>query len=138
MKSNVPGGVISLKSSHSVEETVRRAKDLLTAKGVTLFALIDHSGEAEKAGLHMPNTKLLIFGNPNAGTPIMVAVPGAALDLPLKLLVSEDSAGMVWLSYSSAGYLQVRHNIPQALMPALAVVEDLAKKAGAAEDSLAS
>lgn len=130
MNLKVSAGLLSLKSSHSVDETVRRIEDLLNAKGVKLFAVIDHSGEAERAGLQMPNTKLLIFGHPKAGTPIMIAAPSSALDLPLKLLVSEDSSGNVWLSYSSPSYLQARHNIPEELMQVFAVVESLASEAG--------
>lgn len=130
MNLNVRAGLVSMKSSHSVDETVRRIEDLITAQEVKLFAVIDHSGEAEKAGLHMPNTKLLIFGHPKAGTPIMIAAPSAALDLPLKLLVSQDIEGTVWLSYSSPSYLQVRHNIPEELMQVFEVVESLARKAG--------
>lgn len=136
MKSSVSSGLITLNSSYSVEDTVRRIEDLLSAKGVTLFAIIDHSGEAEKAGLHMPNTKLLIFGNPKAGTPIMIAAPSAALDLPLKLLVSEDGARTVWITYSSPSYLQARHEIPEELMQTFAVVESLAKQAGCAAEHL--
>jgi uncharacterized protein (DUF302 family) len=135
MNLNVRAGLVSMKSSHSVDETVRRIEDLLTAKEVKLFAIIDHSGEAEKAGLQMPDTKLLIFGHPKAGTPIMIAAPSAAIDLPLKLLVSQDIEGTVWLSYSSPTYLQVRHNIPEELVQVFAVVESLARKAGGAGDA---
>jgi uncharacterized protein (DUF302 family) len=124
-----------MKSSYSVDETLRRIKDLLTAKEVKLFAVIDHSGEAEKAGLQMPDTKLLIFGHPKAGTLIMIAAPSAALDLPLKLLVSQDIEGTVWLSYSSPTYLQLRHNIPDELMQVFAVVESLARKASGAMEA---
>jgi uncharacterized protein (DUF302 family) len=136
MDLNVRAGIVSLKSRRSVDETVRRIGDLLNVKGVKLFAVIDHSGEAERAGLQMPTTKLLIFGHPKAGTPIMIAAPSAALDLPLKLLVSEDSAGTVWLSYSSPSYLQARHNIPEELMQAFALVESLSNKAGGALEEL--
>jgi uncharacterized protein (DUF302 family) len=105
-------GIIAIQSKHSVDETVTKLKAILQAKAVMLFALVDHSGEAEKVGMHMPPTKLLIFGNPKAGTPLMLATPGIALDLPLKLLVSEDAHGQVWLSYNSPAYLQARHNLP--------------------------
>jgi uncharacterized protein (DUF302 family) len=94
-----------------------------------LFAVVDHSGEAAKAGLHMPNTKLLIFGNPKAGTPVMLAAPSAAIDLPLKILVAEDAAGKVWVSYNSAEYLQERHGVPADLIKNLAVIETLAHAA---------
>jgi uncharacterized protein (DUF302 family) len=130
MESNPGSGVVTKQSSHSVDETVRKLEDALRARGISLFAVIDHSGEAEKAGMRMPNTKLLIFGHPKAGTPIMIASPSAALDLPLKILVSEDSAGDVWLSYNSTDYLQARHGFPQELAKNIAVAEDLARIAG--------
>ncbi len=135
MNLSVTAGLVYMKSSHSVDETVRRTEDLLTSKEIKLFAIIDHSGEAERAGLHMPNTKLLIFGHPKAGTPIMIAAPSAAIDLPLKLLVSQDIEGTVWLSYSNPTDLQIRHNIPEELMQLFAVVESLAKKAGGAVET---
>jgi uncharacterized protein (DUF302 family)/uncharacterized membrane protein YidH (DUF202 family) len=124
-------GIVSKPSNHSVDETVEKLKAILQAKGVTLFALVDHSGEAAKAGMKMPPTKLLIFGNPKGGTPVMLVAPTAAIDLPLKILVSEDAAGKVWLSYNSAAYLQQRHAIPQDLLPNIAVAEALATNAGA-------
>src|SRR5215471_2266073 len=105
-------GIIDVPSNHSVDETVDRVKAILQAKGVTLFALVDHSGEAEKVGMKMTLTKLLIFGSPKAGTPLMLAAPTIAIDLPLKILVSEDSEGKVWISYNSPAYLQERHNLP--------------------------
>ena len=123
-------GIVDIASNHSVDETVSRLKGILEAKGVTLFGLIDHSGEAEKVGMTMPPTKLLVFGNPKAGTPIIQAAPSAALDLPLKILVWEDSERKVWISYNSPAYLQQRHGIPAELMQNIAVVETLAAKAG--------
>jgi len=122
-------GIVALRSNHSVDQTVERIAQALQAKGVKLFTMVDHSGEAEKAGMRMPPTKLLIFGNPKAGTPLMLASPSSALDLPLKLLVSEDSKGQVWISYNSPAYLQARHNLPQDLTPIIAVVEAIAKSA---------
>jgi uncharacterized protein (DUF302 family)/uncharacterized membrane protein YidH (DUF202 family) len=122
-------GFITKASNHSVDETVEKLKGILQAKGVTLFALVDHSGEAEKAGLKMRPTKLLIFGNPKGGTPVMVAAPSAAIDLPLKILVWEDAQGKVWASYNSPSYLQQRHGIPQELLPNIAVAEALVAKA---------
>ena len=122
-------GIINKASSHSVDETVEKLKGILQTKGVTLFALVDHSGEAEKAGLKMRPTKLLIFGNPKGGTPVMVAAPSAAIDLPLKILVWEDAGGKVWASYNSPAYLQQRHGIPQELLPNIAVAEALTAKA---------
>jgi uncharacterized protein (DUF302 family) len=124
-------GIATLPSRHSVEQTVQRFQQILEAKGVKLFALIDHSGEAEKAGMHMPPTKLLIFGNPKAGTPLMLASPSVAIDLPLKVLVWEDSAARVWISYNSPAYLQTRHHLPAELIANIAVVEKLAAAAAA-------
>jgi uncharacterized protein (DUF302 family)/uncharacterized membrane protein YidH (DUF202 family) len=124
-------GIAKIPSHHSVDETVERLKLILQTKGVTLFALVDHSGEAEKVGLKMLPAKLLIFGSPKAGTPLMVAAPSIALDLPLKILVSEDSEGKVWLSYNRPAYLLERHGVPQTLLPNIAVVEALASQAAA-------
>ena len=121
-------GITDKPSSHSVQETVGRLKEILQAKGITLFALVDHSGEAEKVGMKMPPTKLLIFGNPKAGTPLMLAAPSSAIDLPLKILVWEDGKGKVWVSYNNADYIKERHNLPQDLMQNIAVVETLATK----------
>jgi uncharacterized protein (DUF302 family) len=119
-------GIVDKPSKHSVEETVDRLKNILQSKGVTLFALVDHSGEAEKVGMNMPPTKLLIFGSPKAGTPLMLATPSIALDLPLKILVWEDGQGKVWVSYNSPQYLKERHGLPQSLLQNIAVVEALA------------
>ena len=123
-------GIVTIPSHHSVDETVNKLKTILQSKGVTLFALVDHSGEAEKVGLKMPPTKLLIFGNPKGGTPLMLAAPSVAIDLPLKILVAEDAQGKVWISYNSSEYLKERHDLPQNLLPNIAVVETLAAKAG--------
>ena len=123
-------GIVSIPSNHSVDQTVENLKRILDGKGVTLFALIDHSGEAERVGMKMPATKLLVFGSPKAGTPIMLAAPSIALDLPLKILVSEDSQGKVWISYNSPEYLRDRHGVPQDLLQNIGVVESLAAKAG--------
>ena len=123
-------GIVKIPSHHSVNETVDKLKTILKSKGVALFALVDHSGEAEKVGLNMPPTKLLIFGNPKGGTPLMLAVPSAAIDLPLKILVAEDAQGKVWISYNSAEYLKERHGFPENLVPNIAVVQALAAAAG--------
>lgn len=123
-------GIINKLSSHSVDETVAKLQEILQAKGITLFALVDHSGEAEKVGLKMRPTKLLIFGSPKAGTPLMVASPSSAIDLPLKILVWEDAGGKVWASYNSPAYLQERHGFPKELVQNIAAVETLAVKAG--------
>jgi uncharacterized protein (DUF302 family) len=123
-------GIVKIPSHHSVDETVEKLKTILKAKGVTLFALVDHSGEAEKVGMKMPPTKLLIFGNPKGGTPLMLAAPSAALDLPLKILVAEDSDGRVWISYNSVDYLKDRHGLPPDLLPNIAGAQALATAAG--------
>lgn len=120
-------GFVSRPSSHSVDETVAKLKAMLAVKGITLFALVDHSGEAEKVGMKMPPTKLLIFGNPKGGTPLMLASPSVAIDLPLKLLVWHDADGKVWISYNSSEYLQQRHGLPQDLVQNIAVVAPLAE-----------
>jgi uncharacterized protein (DUF302 family) len=125
----IGNGIVSQRSSHTVDETVERVRDLLRAKGVMLFALVDHSGEAEKAGLKMRPTKLLIFGNPAAGTPVMLAAPSIAIDLPLKILVWEDGTGAVWLSWNSPEYLQQRHGVPAELVKNIGVAGALAAKA---------
>lgn len=122
-------GIIKRQSNHSVGQTVEKLKTVLQSKGVTLFALVDHSGEAEKVGMKMPDTKLLIFGSPKAGTPLMLAAPSIAIDLPLKILVAEDGQGKVWVSYNSAEYLKDRHGLPAELLQNIAVVETLAEKA---------
>jgi uncharacterized protein (DUF302 family) len=123
-------GIIDKPSNHSVEQTVEKLKIILQSQGVTLFALVDHSGEAEKVGIKMHPTKLLIFGSPKAGTPLMLASPSIAIDLPLKILVWEDGQGKVWVSYNSPDYLRERHGLPQELLQNIAVVETLAAKAG--------
>jgi uncharacterized protein (DUF302 family) len=122
-------GIIDTPSNHSVDQTVERLKGILHAKGVTLFAVVDHSGEAEKVGMKMPPTRLLIFGSPKAGTPLMLAAPSIAIDLPLKVLVWEDAHEKVWVTYNSPGYLQERHNLPPELLQNIAVVEILTAKA---------
>jgi uncharacterized protein (DUF302 family) len=124
-------GIVDHPSNHSVDETVERLKSILQAKGVTLFAIIDHSGEAEEAGMKMPPTKLLIFGNPKSGTPLMLAAPSSALDLPLKILVREDAARKVWISFNSPAYLAKRHGLPPELMSNIAIIEGLAAQAAA-------
>jgi uncharacterized protein (DUF302 family) len=128
MTSNADTGIVSVPSNHSVDQTVEKLEEILKAKGVKLFALVDHSGEAERAGMKMRPTKLLIFGNPKGGTPLMIASPSIAIDLPLKILVWEDGNGKVWISYNSLAYLQARHHLPQELVQNIAVVEALAAK----------
>jgi uncharacterized protein (DUF302 family) len=122
-----PEGIVNLPTHLSVDETVVRLQALLREKGIQIFALIDHSGEAKRAGIEMRPTKLLIFGNPKAGTPLMLAAPSIAIDLPLKLLVWEDAEGQVWISYNTAAYLKQRHSLPENLTAVLGAVEVLAK-----------
>jgi uncharacterized protein (DUF302 family) len=129
MTNDLDPGITSIPSHHSVDQTVEALTQTLSAKQITLFALVDHSGEAAKVGMTMPPTKLLIFGSPRAGTPIMLAAPSTALDLPLKLLVHEDSDGEVWITYNATSYLQQRHAIPNELLPNIAVIEALARSA---------
>ena len=129
MTSCKDNGIINKPSNHSVDHTVEKLKGILQAKGVTLFALVDHSGEAQKLGLEMPPTKLLIFGSPKAGTPLMLATPSTAIDLPLKILIWEDAQGKVWVSYNSPEYLRERHGFPPELLQNIAVVETLAASA---------
>jgi len=123
-------GIVTVPSHQSVDKTVDTLQSMLRDKGIKLFALVDHSGEAKAAGLQMRPTKLLIFGSPKAGTPLMLASPSIAIDLPLKLLVWEDSSGKAWISYNSPAYLQARHGLPQDLVQPLAGVAALANKAG--------
>jgi uncharacterized protein (DUF302 family) len=113
-------GLVQIASHYSVEETVRRLEAAFVEKGMKIFALIDHSGEAEKAGLKMRPTKVLIFGSPKGGTPLMVAAPSLAVDLPLKALVAEDEEGNVSVTYNTPEYLQARHGFPAELTKNLA------------------
>ena len=122
-------GIQTLISRYSVDETVNRLQTLLKEKGIKLFCLVDHSGEAIAAGLQMRPTKLLIFGNPKGGTPLMLAAPSTALDLPLKILVAEDPAGQILLSWNDPTWLQQRHGFPPDLIANVAVIETLAAKA---------
>src|ERR1700727_4005633 len=118
-------GIVDVPSRYSAPETLARLQSILREKGITVFALIDHSGEAEKAGLKMRPTQLLIFGRPKGGTPLMLAAPSTAIDLPLKALVWEDADGKVWLSYNSPDYLQQRHRFPADLEKNIAAIEPL-------------
>jgi uncharacterized protein (DUF302 family) len=127
MKPHDEDGLIDIPSNHSVDETVEKLKGILQAKNITLFALVDHSGEAAKAGMKMRPTKLLIFGSPKGGTPVMLAAPRIAIDLPLKILIWEDAEGKVWVTYNSPAYLQERHGLPAELLPNISVIEALAK-----------
>jgi uncharacterized protein (DUF302 family) len=122
-------GLETVASKYSVDETVARLKSLLQEKGIKLFALIDHSGEAAAAGLSMRPTKLLIFGNPKAGTPLMVDAPSTALDLPLKILIAETEAGITLVFWNDPAWLEQRHGFPEDLTHNLAAAEALAKAA---------
>jgi len=122
-------GIIDIPSPYSVPETLARLQTILKEKGVTVFALIDHSGEAAKVGLQMRPTQLLIFGNPKGGTPVMVAAPSVAIDFPLKALAWQDAHGKVWLSYNAPEYLQQRHGIPADLLKNIAGPAALLEKA---------
>jgi uncharacterized protein (DUF302 family) len=122
-------GLLRVASPYSVEETLRRLESVLAERGVKVFAVVDHSGEAEKVGMKMRPTKVVIFGNPKAGTPLMVAAPTLAIDLPLKALVSEDEKGKVWVSHNSPEYLQQRHGVPEDLVKNIAVAGALVAKA---------
>lgn len=121
-------GIIGKLSNHSVEVTAERLKNILQSKDITLFALVDHSGEAAKVGMKMAPTKLF-FGSPKAGTPLMLDVPSVAIDLPLKILVWQDATGKVWISYSSPEYLRDRHGFREELLQNIAVVGTLVAKA---------
>ena len=129
MKPSRADGLIDVPSNRSVDETVEKLKGILQARGVTLFALVDHSGEAAKVDMKMRPTKLLIFGNPKGGTPVMLAAPTIAIDLPLKILIWEDAEGKVLVTYNSSAYLQKRHHRPPELLQNIVVVEALAKVA---------
>jgi uncharacterized protein (DUF302 family) len=122
-------GLLQVASEYSVDETVKRLEALLGERGLQVFALIDHSGEAEKVGLKMRPTKVVIFGSPKGGTPVMVAAPTVAIDLPLKVLVAEDEEGKVWVFYNSPEYLEQRHGVPEELIKNIAGVGALAAKA---------
>ena len=129
MTSKADSGIVSVESRHTVDQTVAKLREILQSKSIHLFTVVDHSGEAAKAGLEMPNTKLLIFGSPKAGTPLMVAAPSIALDLPLKILVAQNGQGTVTISYNSPAYLQERHAVPAELLSNIAVIEALAHAA---------
>jgi uncharacterized protein (DUF302 family) len=122
-------GMVDIPSRYSVPETLVRLEAILKEKGLTIFARVDHSGEAAKVGMEMRPTQLVIFGSPKGGTPLMVAAPSLAIDLPLKALAWQDEAGKVWLSYNSPEYLQQRHGIPADLLKNIAGVGALIQKA---------
>ena len=119
-------GIVNVRSLHSFSETMQRIERLVASKGLKIFCVIDHSGEAAAAGLQMPPTKLVILGSPKAGTPLMLAAPSIALDLPLKLLVAQDPGNQTWISYNSPSFLEKRHTIALELTQALAAIEGIA------------
>ncbi len=129
MSTDSQSGLINLATKHSVDEAMRRLEALLAERGITVFARVDHSGEAAKVNLAMRPTKLLIFGSPKSGTPLMQATPTVAIDLPLKALFWEDAYGKAWLTYNDPQYLQRRHNFPAELLPNIAAVSALFAKA---------
>lgn len=129
MQNSNDSGIISFPTSHSVDETVAKLRSLLQERGITLFAVVDHSGEAARVGMKMRPTRLLIFGNPKVGTPVMLAAPSSAIDLPLKLLVWEDGDGRTWISCNDPKYLMERHHIPPELIGNLEAAVVLAEQA---------
>jgi uncharacterized protein (DUF302 family) len=128
MNSPNDNGLVTLVSNYSLDETARRLEAILDAQGIKEFCVIDHSGEAQKAGLQMKPTKVIVFGNPKGGTPLMVAAPSLAIDLPLKALIAEDATGKVTVSYNRPEYLQRRHGIPEELVKNIAVIGPLLQK----------
>jgi uncharacterized protein (DUF302 family) len=128
MASTAGKGIINIPSNRSVDETAEKLKRVLQDKGITLFSFIDHSGEAEKVGMKMRPTKLAIFGSPKAGTPVMLAAPSIAIDLPLKVLLWEDSQGKTWVSYNDPEYLKGRHAVPDDLVRNIAGVGTLVQE----------
>jgi uncharacterized protein (DUF302 family) len=129
MTSPLDNGMVHLQSPYSVHETLQRLEAIVTSKGLTIFARIDHSGEAAKIGMKMQPTELLIFGSPKSGTPLMAASPTLAIDLPLKALAWQDAEAVVRLSYDSPEYLQQRHNVPDSLLQNIAGIRSLCEQA---------
>jgi len=122
-------GLVTVPSRYPVAETIDRLENVLTAKGIKIFARIDQQHEAEEVGLTLRPTVLLLFGNPKGGTPVMQASPGAAIDLPLKLLAWSDDSGQTWVSYNSPQYLQQRHGLPDDLVKNIAAAGALVQEA---------
>jgi uncharacterized protein (DUF302 family) len=122
-------GLVQVTSEHSFADTVSRLESTIGSRGLTIFAKIDFGGDAERSGLKMNPTQLLIFGNPKVGTPLMLASPTLAIDFPLKVLVSENPTGKVWVSYNSLEYLKSRHNIPENLLKNIAGIESIVQTA---------
>ncbi len=118
-------GVVSIRSRHPFTETMQKLERTIVTSGMKIFAVVDFAGNATAAGFRMPPTKLVIFGDPKLGTPVMLGAPSAALDLPLKILVGEDPGRQTWLSYNSPAYLARRHSIPENLLPNISGIEAL-------------
>jgi len=131
--SSITPGIIDVRSSRPVLQTIDRLDSLAKARGLSVFARIDFSGDAARAGLTMRPMQMLIFGNPKAGTPLLVAAPRAGLDLPLKALAWEDDHGVVWLSCVDPRELESRHALPQSLIANISGVIGLIEKAAAAD-----
>jgi uncharacterized protein (DUF302 family) len=134
MSANEPDkGIKVLAASSGVDETMDRLESLAKKRGLTVFARINFAKDAAAAGLTMQPTQLLILGSPAAGTPLMVAAPGTALDLPLKVLAWADAANRCWVSFNSPEYLQRRHGFPAALLANIAGLEKLVQAAASAQ-----
>ncbi len=118
-------GILTIPSPFSVAETLQRFQEAIRSRNLHLFAHIDHSGEAQRVGLKMQAAHVLIFGNPKGGTPLMIASPLLALELPLKVLVWQSGDNQVWVSSTSISYLKDRYSIPQELVGNLAVADAL-------------
>lgn len=122
-------GTIRLRSEYSFEETFERLKSGVLSRGLIVFATINFSDDAEKVGLNMPPTRQLVFGNPKAGTPLMITSPSSAIDFPLRVVVAQDQDGKVWLTYNSPQYLKERHDIPEELLPNIVGISEIVKSA---------
>jgi uncharacterized protein (DUF302 family) len=129
MQNKSDNGLVSVPSKYSVPETLDRFEAILKKQGIMVFARINFSSDAEKAGLKMKPSQLLIFGNPKAGTPLMIASPSVAIDLPLKALAWEDADGKVWLSYNKPEYLKERFGVPDELLKNISGIKGLVEQA---------
>jgi uncharacterized protein (DUF302 family) len=122
-------GIIRRPSPRTVPETLDRLESILEGKGLQVFARFDHSGEAAKAGLKMPPTQVLVFGNPKAGTSVMLAAPTSAIDLPLRALAWQDTAGKVWLGYTDPAYFARRYGLTEAQVAPVSGIGQLVEAA---------
>jgi len=129
LNTSAPVGVVTRRSRYTVSETLDRVENVVRSRGLTIFTKVDHSGGAERAGLKMQDAKLLIFGSPKSGTPLMIASPLVALDLPLKALIWKDHEGSVWVSYNSTSYIANRYNLPSGLTKNIAGIDALIETA---------